>query len=47
MPSPRHDWSRNEIRALFDLPFMDLMFRAQTVHREHFDPNAIQRSCAL
>jgi biotin synthase len=33
MSSLRHDWSRNEIRALFDLPFMDLMFQAQTVHR--------------
>ncbi|MGA8816378.1 MAG: biotin synthase, partial [Xanthobacteraceae bacterium] len=33
----RHDWTRAEIRALFELPFPDLMFRAQTVHRAHFD----------
>ena len=43
----RHDWSRNEIRALFDLPFMDLLFRAQTVHRQHFDANTVQVSTLL
>ncbi len=36
--------SLDAIRALFELPFADLMFRAQTVHRAHFDPNRIQRS---
>lgn len=41
---PRHDWTKDEILALFDLPFMDLVFRAAAVHREHFDPNVIQRS---
>lgn len=40
----RHDWTRAEIAALFDLPFNDLIFRAQTVHRRHFDPNQIQLS---
>lgn len=43
----RHDWSRNEIRALFELPFMDLLFRAQTVHRQHFDANTVQVSTLL
>ncbi len=43
----RHDWSSAEVAALFDLPFSDLMFRAQTVHREHFDPNAVQLSTLL
>jgi biotin synthase len=43
----RHDWSRNEIRALFDLPFMDLMFKAQAVHRTHFDANTVQVSTLL
>jgi len=43
----RHDWSRLEIKALFDLPFMDLVFRAQSVHREHFDPNQVQMSTLL
>ncbi len=40
-------WSAENIEALFALPFNDLMFRAQQVHREHFDANAIQRSALL
>ncbi len=40
----RHDWTRDEILALFDMPFSDLMFQAQTVHRSHFDPNQVQVS---
>ena len=40
-------WSVAEIEALFDLPFSDLMHRAQTVHRENFDPNAVQISTLL
>jgi biotin synthase len=36
-----------EIEALFDLPFNDLIFRAQAVHRRHFDPNAVQLSTLL
>jgi biotin synthase len=43
----RHDWTRSEVRALFALPFPDLMFRAQTVHRQHFDPHAVQISTLL
>jgi len=43
----RHDWSRGEIEALFRLPFNDLLFRAQTVHRAHFDANAVQVSTLL
>ena len=43
----RHDWSQAEVEALFELPFMDLLFRAQQVHREHFDPNVIQASSLL
>lgn len=43
-PPIRHDWIREEILALFDLPFSDLMFQAQTVHRTHFDPNQVQVS---
>src|SRR5690606_14134372 len=37
----RHDWSRDEALALFGLPFNDLLYRAQTVHRQHFDPNEV------
>ncbi len=43
----RHDWTRSEIAALFALPFNDLMYRAQTVHRHHFDPNRVQISTLL
>jgi len=40
-------WSVAEIEALFKLPFADLLYRAQQVHREYFDPNAIQLSTLL
>lgn len=43
----RHDWSIDEIEALFALPFNDLMFRAQQAHRAHFDANAVQLSTLL
>ncbi|MGB8528306.1 MAG: biotin synthase BioB [Rhodoplanes sp.] len=43
----RHDWAREEIRALFDLPFPDLVFAAQRVHRLHFDPHEVQISTLL
>jgi biotin synthase len=43
----RHDWTRAEVRALFDLPLPELMFRAQSVHRENFDPAAVQISTLL
>src|SRR6478672_2863798 len=45
--SPRHDWTRDEVRALFELPLSELIFRAQTVHREFFDPSAVQMSTLL
>jgi biotin synthase len=43
----RHDWTRGEIRDLFALPFPDLMFQAQTVHRANFDPSEVQVSTLL
>jgi biotin synthase len=43
----RHDWTRADIRALFELPFPELMFRAQSVHRRHFDPTRVQISTLL
>jgi len=47
-PNPvRHDWTRQEVRALFGLPLPELMFRAQTTHREHFDPTEVQISTLL
>ena len=45
--APRHDWGREEVRALFDLPFPELMFRAQSVHRQNFDPAEVQISTLL
>lgn len=46
-PSESRKWKVAEVEALFKLPFNDLLFRAQQVHREHFDPNAVQRSTLL
>ena len=46
-PDIRHDWTSDEARALYDLPFNDLILRAQLVHRAMFDPNTIQRSQLL
>ncbi len=43
----RHDWSIDEVRDLFALSFNDLLFRAQVVHRQHFDPNEVQVSTLL
>jgi biotin synthase len=40
-------WTTAEVLALYDLPFMDLVWRAQQVHRENFDANAVQRSTLL
>jgi len=44
---PETRWSVAAVEALFELPFMDLLFRAQQVHREHFDPNEVQLSTLL
>ena len=43
----RHDWNRDEVLALFNQPFNDLMFQAQLVHRENFNPNEVQLSTLL
>ncbi len=43
----RHDWSRDEVRALFALPFADLIFRAASMHRKYFDPREVQISTLL
>jgi biotin synthase len=44
---PRTDWTREEIAALFTLPFPELMFRAMTAHRRHFATNEVQISTLL
>jgi biotin synthase len=43
----RHDWTREEVRSLFALPFPDLIFHAQCIHRAHFDPCEVQISTLL
>ena len=47
MSELRNDWSKEEITALFELPFNDLIFQAQSIHRQHFDPNQVQVSTLL
>lgn len=43
----RHNWTKQQVSELFALPFNDLLFQAQTVHRQHFDPNEVQVSTLL
>lgn len=43
----RHNWHRGEIKALFELPFNELLFHAATVHRQYFSPNEVQVSTLL
>ena len=43
----RHNWTQQEVNALFALPFNDLMFKAQTAHRENFNANEVQVSTLL
>src|SRR5688500_2783551 len=44
---PRHDWTLQEVEALFELPFTELVFRAAEVHRAWFDPTELQLSQLL
>jgi len=44
---PRHDWSLDEVEALFALPFMELVYQAASVHRFWFDPSEVQKSQLL
>jgi biotin synthase len=46
-PLLRHDWSKQEIAALFEQPFNDLLFQAQSIHRQNFNPNEVQVSTLL
>ncbi|AUQ57846.1 biotin synthase BioB [Phaeobacter inhibens] len=43
----RTDWTREEAEAIYNTPFMDLLFQAHTVHRQYFDPNQVQKSKLL
>ncbi|PIW29333.1 MAG: biotin synthase BioB [Rhodospirillales bacterium CG15_BIG_FIL_POST_REV_8_21_14_020_66_15] len=46
-PAVRHDWTAEEALSLFALPFADLIHRAQTLHRQYFDPNRVQMASLL
>lgn len=46
-PQSRHKWAVAEVEALFEQPLLELVFRAQQVHRSHFDPQEVQRSTLL
>ncbi|MGA0265653.1 MAG: biotin synthase BioB [Lysobacterales bacterium] len=43
----RQNWTKTEVLSLFELPFNELMFRAQTAHRQHFDPSEVQASTLM
>ncbi|HKK15083.1 MAG TPA: biotin synthase BioB, partial [Gammaproteobacteria bacterium] len=47
LPAIRHNWNEDEVLQLFQLPLNDLIFRAQSLFRQHFDPNLIQLSTLL
>jgi len=47
MNKSKHDWRREEILDLFARPFNDLLFEAQSLHRQNFDPNSVQVSSLL
>lgn len=43
----RHNWNYAEVESLYQQPFNDLIYQAQTIHRQHFDPNEVQVSTLL
>ena len=45
--APGFKWTVSQVEALYQMPLMDLLFRAQSVHRENFDPNEVQRSALI
>ncbi|MGA8183642.1 MAG: biotin synthase, partial [Terriglobia bacterium] len=42
----RHDWTREEVRSIYDQPLLELVFQAQQVHRQHHNPQEVQ-TCRL
>jgi biotin synthase len=47
MTSPRHDWTRDDVAAILDMPFHDLLARAHATHRAAFDPNVVEGAMLL
>lgn len=46
-PASRSQWTVSQVEALYQMPLIDLLFRAQSVHRENFEPNEVQRSALI
>lgn len=46
-PALRHNWTREEVLSFFALPFNELLFKAHSIHRRHFDPSEVQISTLL
>ena len=44
MSITRHNWTKDEVIAIYKKPMMDLIYEAATIHREHHDPNVVQVS---
>ena len=47
MSEIRYDWTKEEIKAIYDMPFMELIYKAATVHRENHNPNEVQVSSLI
>ena len=47
MSTTRHDWTKEEIIAIYNKPLMELLYEAATIHREHHDPNVVQISTLI
>jgi biotin synthase-like enzyme len=47
MSITRHNWTKEEIIAIYNKPMMDLLYEAASIHREHHDPNVVQVSTLL
>mgnify|MGYP000887623662 CR=1 FL=1 len=47
MSITKHDWTKEEIIAIYNRPMMDLLYEAATIHRENHDPNVVQVSTLL
>lgn len=47
MSTTKHDWTKQEIIEIYNMPLMDLLYKAATIHREHHDPNIVQVSTLL
>jgi biotin synthase len=47
LSAPRHDWTQFEVETLYNTPFPNLIFRAQTIHRQNFDPNHVETASLL